>query len=360
MPKDYYQILGVGRDASDAEIKNSYKKLAFEYHPDRNPGDSGAEERFKEINEAYQVLNDRDKRARYDSFGHMSGDGMGGFSGFGDLFGDLFNDVFSGGAGGSRGARRGADLQYELEVDFDEAVFGAEKRINVRKREVCGGCGGSGAASEGESACGRCGGRGSVAFSQGPFSISQSCPSCGGRGSVITDPCGECAGVGLLQARKEVKVTVPQGISSGMRLVMRGEGEPGPRGALPGDLYIQVLVREHPVFRREGNDIFCEFPISFTQAALGDEVEVPVLKGQTGMKIPAGTQPGQTFRLRGRGIADVNSGTLGDQYVVVKVVIPQKLTKKQKEALREFAGGYNNKKEPLIETYLNKIKGLIN
>ena len=360
MPKDYYQILGVGRDASDAEIKNSYKKLAFEFHPDRNPGDSGAEERFKEINEAYQVLNDRDKRARYDSFGHMSGDGMGGFSGFGDLFGDLFNDVFTGGAGGSRGARRGADLQYELEVDFDEAVFGAEKRINVRKREVCGGCGGSGAASEGESACGRCGGRGSVAFSQGPFSISQSCPSCGGRGSVITDPCGECAGSGLRRTRKEVKVTVPQGISSGMRLVMRGEGEGGPRGASPGDLYIQVRVREHPVFSREGNDIFCEFPISFTQAALGDEVEVPVLKGQTRMKIPAGTQPGQTFRLRGRGVADVNSGSLGDQYVAVKVVIPQKLTKKQKEALREFAGGYNKKKEPLIEMYLNKIKGLIN
>lgn len=360
MAKDYYQILGVGRDASDAEIKNSYKKLAFEYHPDRNRGDSEAEERFKEINEAYQVLNDREKRARYDSFGHMSGDGMGGFSGFGDLFGDLFNDVFSGGMGNAAGARRGADLQYELEVDFDEAAFGAEKRINVRKREVCGGCGGSGAASEGRSVCGRCGGRGSVAFSQGPFSISQGCSSCGGSGSVITDPCGECGSSGLRHARKEVRVNVPAGISSGMRLVVRGEGEPGARGAPPGDLYIQVRVGEHPVFRREGNDIFCEFPISFTQAALGDEVEVPVLKGKTGLKIPAGTQPGQSFRLRGRGIADVNSGSLGDQYVVIKVVIPQKLSKKQKEALREFAGGYNDSKEPLIETYLNKIKGLIN
>ncbi len=359
MAKDYYEILGVERDASPEDIKNSYKSLAFKYHPDRNPGDNDAEEKFKEINEAYQVLNDRDKRARYDSFGHMSGDGTGGFSGFGDLFGDLFDDVFTGGRGRGRGARQGQNLQYNLEVDFDEAAFGTQKEIKVRKRKLCDDCSGSGAAVGGESICDRCGGRGSVAFSQGPFSISQSCSSCGGSGKIITNPCKSCRGSGLTHTEKAVKVNIPAGISNGMRLIIRGEGEPGAQGAPPGDLYIQVGVREHPIFRRDGNDIVCEFPISFTQAALGDEVDVPILKGTTKMKIPAGTQPGQTFRLRGKGLVDVESGSLGDQYVVIKVVIPQKLTRKQKEALMEFAGKYNGKKEPLIEKYFNKIRELI-
>ncbi len=356
MAKDYYEILGVEKNASPEDIKSSYKNLAFKYHPDRNPEDKNAEEKFKEINEAYQVLNDRDKRARYDSFGQMSGDGMGGFSGFGDLFGDLFDDVFTGGRG--RG-RQGETLQYNLEVDFDEAAFGTQREVKVRKRKLCDDCSGSGAAVGGESVCNRCGGRGSVAFSQGPFSISQGCPSCGGSGKIITNPCGSCRGSGLSYTEKVVKVNIPAGISSGMRLVIRGEGEPGARGGPPGDLYIQVMVREHPIFRRDGNDIVCEFPISFTQAALGDEVDVPILKGTTKMKIPAGTQPEQTFRLRGKGLVDVESRSLGDQYVVVKVVIPQKLTRKQKEALMEFAGSYNGGKEPLIEKYLNKIKELI-
>ncbi len=359
MAKDYYEILGVERNASPEDIKSSYKDLAFKYHPDRNPGDKDAEEKFKEINEAYQVLNDRDKRARYDSFGHMSGDGMGGFSGFGDLFGDLFDDVFTGGMGRRGRVRQGENLRYDLEVDFDEAAFGIQKEIKVRKRKFCDDCSGSGAAVGGESICDRCGGRGSVAFSQGPFSISQGCPSCGGSGKVITNPCVSCRGSGLSYTEKMVQVNIPAGISSGMRLVIRGEGEPGARGGPPGDLYIQVMVREHPIFTREGNDIVCEFPISFTQAALGDEVEVPILKGTTKMKVPAGTQPGQTFRLRGKGLVDVESGSLGDQYVVVKVVIPQKLTKKQKETLMEFAGSYKKEKEPLIEKYFNKIRGLI-
>lgn len=359
MAKDYYEILGVERNASPEDIKSSYKDLAFRYHPDRNPGDENAEEKFKEINEAYQVLNDRDKRARYDSFGHMSGDGMGGgFSGFGDLFGDLFDDVFTGGMGRSR-ARQGQNLQYSLEVDFDEAAFGTQKEIKVRKRKLCDECSGSGAAVGGESICDRCGGRGSVAFSQGPFSISQGCPSCGGSGKIITNPCKSCRGSGLSHTERMVQVNIPAGISSGMRLVIRGEGEPGAQGGPPGDLYIQVGVKEHPIFRRDGNDIVCEFPISFTQAALGDEIDVPILKGTTKMKIPAGTQPGQTFRLRGKGLVNVESGSLGDQYVVVKVVIPQKLTRKQKEALMEFAGSYKGEKEPLIEKYFNKIKELI-
>ena len=359
MAKDYYEILGVERNASPEDIKSSYKDLAFKYHPDRNPGDKDAEERFKEINEAYQVLNDRDKRARYDSFGHMSGDGMGGFSGFGDLFGDLFDDVFTGGMGRRSRARQGESLRYDLEVDFDEAAFGTQKEIKVRKRKLCDECSGSGAAVGGESICDRCGGRGSIAFSQGPFSISQSCPSCGGSGKIITNPCKSCRGSGLLHTEKMVQVNIPAGISSGMRLVIRGEGEPGEQGGPPGDLYIQVMVREHPIFTREGNDIVCEFPISFTQAALGDEVDVPILKGTTKMKIPAGTQPGQTFRLKGKGLVDVESRSLGDQYVMVKVVIPQKLTKKQKETLKEFALSYNEEKEPLIEKYFNKIKELI-
>ncbi len=358
MAKDYYEILGVERNASPEDIKSSYKDLAFKYHPDRNPDDDNAEEKFKEINEAYQVLNDTDKRARYDSFGHMSGDGMGGFSGFGDIFGDLFDDVFTGGMGRSR-ARQGQNLQYNLEVDFDEAAFGTQKEIKVRKRKLCDDCSGSGAEVGGESICDRCGGRGSVAFSQGPFSISQGCPSCGGSGRVITNPCGSCRGSGLSYTEKMVQVNIPAGISSGMRLMIRGEGEPGARGGPPGDLYIQVMVQEHPIFTREGNDIVCEFPVSFTQAALGDEVEVPILKGTTKMKIPAGTQPGQTFRLRGKGLVDVESGSLGDQYVVVKVVIPQKLSRKQKEVLMEFAGSYKKEKEPLIEKYFNKIRGLI-
>lgn len=358
MAKDYYEILGVEKNASPEDIKSSYKDLAFKYHPDRNPGDKAAEEKFKEINEAYQVLNDRDKRARYDSFGHMSGDGMGGFSGFGDLFGDLFDDVFTGGMGRRR-ARQGQNLQYNLEVGFDEAAFGTQKEVKVRKRKLCDDCSGSGAAVGGESICDRCGGRGSVAFSQGPFSISQGCPSCGGSGKIIRNPCKNCRGSGLSYTEKAVTVNIPAGISSGMRLVIRGEGEPGAQGGPPGDLYIQVGVREHPIFRRDGNDLVCEFPISFTQAALGDEVDVPILKGTTKMKIPAGTQPEQTFRLRGKGLVDVESGSLGDQYVVVKVVIPQKLTKKQKEALKEFAGSYNEEKEPLIEKYFNKIKELI-
>ena len=359
MAKDYYEILGVEKNASPEDIKSSYKNLAFKYHPDRNPDNKEAEDKFKEINEAYQVLNDRDKRARYDSFGHMSGDGMGGFSGFGDIFGDLFDDVFSGGMGRRGGARQGSNLQYDLEVDFDEAAFGAQKEIKIRKRKLCDECSGSGASVGGESVCDRCGGRGSVAFSQGPFSISQGCPSCGGSGRIITNPCGSCRGSGLTYAEKMIQVNIPAGISSGMRLVIRGEGEPGARGTPPGDLYIQVGVREHPIFKREGNDIVCEFPISFTQAALGDEVDVPVLKGTTKMKIPAGTQPGQTLRLRGKGLVDVESGNLGDQYVVLKVVIPQKLTRKQKEVLIEFAGGYKKEKEPLIEKYFNKIKDLI-
>ena len=358
MAKDYYEILGVEKNASPEDIKSSYKDLAFKYHPDRNPEDKNAEEKFKEINEAYQVLNDRDKRARYDSFGQMSGDGMGGFSGFSDLFGDLFDDVFTGGRGRGRG-RQGEALQYNLEVDFDEAAFGTQREVKVRKRKLCDDCSGSGAAVGGESVCDRCGGRGSVAFSQGPFSISQGCPSCGGSGKIITNPCGSCRGSGLSYTEKAVKVNIPAGISSGMRLVIRGEGEPGARGGPPGDLYIQVGVKEHPIFRRDGNDIVCEFPISFTQAALGDEVDVPILKGTTKMKIPAGTQPEQTFRLRGKGLVDVESRSLGDQYVVVKVVIPQKLTRKQKEALMEFAGNYNGEKEPLIEKYLNKIRELI-
>ena len=358
MAKDYYEILGVEKNASPEDIKSSYKDLAFKYHPDRNPEDKNAEEKFKEINEAYQVLNDRDKRARYDSFGQMSGDGMGGFSGFSDLFGDLFDDVFTGGMGRGRG-RQGEALQYNLEVDFDEAAFGTQREVKVRKRKLCDDCSGSGAAVGGESVCDRCGGRGSVAFSQGPFSISQGCPSCGGSGKIITNPCGRCRGSGLSYTEKVVKVNIPAGISSGMRLVIRGEGEPGARGGPPGDLYIQVGVKEHPIFRRDGKDSVCEFPISFTQAALGDEVDVPILKGTTKMKIPAGTQPEQTFRLRGKGLVDVESRSLGDQYVVVKVVIPQKLTRKQKEALMEFAGNYNGEKEPLIEKYLNKIRELI-
>ncbi len=362
MARDYYEILNIQKDASPQDVKNSYKNLAFKYHPDRNPGDKNAEDRFKEINEAYQVLSDRDKRARYDSFGHMSGTDMGGFpNGFSDIFGDIFGDVFNSGRGRSANrARKGADIRYDLALGFEDAAFGTEKEIVIRKRKQCDDCSGSGAQPGGESICRSCGGDGTVAYSQGPFSISQGCPSCGGNGKIITEPCRECRGSGVSYADKSVKVKIPAGISNGMSLIIRGEGEFGTRGGPPGDLYIQVTVDEHPVFRREGNDIICELPISIAQAALGCEVEVPALQGAREIKIHPGTQPSQTIRIRGGGIVDVNSGDLGDQYVVVKVVVPQKLTRKQKKTLLDFEENYDRKKEPVIEKYLSKIKELLN
>ena len=364
MSKDYYSILGVNKGASTEEIKNSYKKLAFQYHPDRNPGDEESENRFKEINEAYQILGDDNKRAQYDSFGHISSDGMGdfgaGFSNLNDLFGNLFDEVFTGGAGRGPRSYRGSDLKYNLEIDFDDAAFGLEKEITVKKRKLCEECSGSGASLGGESTCDTCGGTGSMAYSQGFFSISQTCSTCSGKGRIITDPCNKCFGSGLEQFEQIVKVNIPAGISDGTRLRMRGEGEPGLSGGATGDLYIEISVKQHSIFQRDGNNLICEIPINFIQATLGDEIEVPILKGTTKMKIPSGTQPGQTFRLKGKGIVDVHTGNLGDLFVVVNVVIPKKLNKEQKRLLTEFSENYLDSDEPIIEKYVNKLKNLLN
>lgn len=363
MSKDYYEVLGVSRTASIDDIKNSYKKLAFEYHPDRNPDNEEAENKFKEINEAYQVLSDENKRAQYDSFGQIRNDGTGGFGGgfsnLNDLFGNLFEEVFTGGMGGSR-SYKGNDLKYELEIEFDEAAFGIEKEIDVRKRKQCGRCSGTGAEEGGESTCNVCNGSGSMAYSQGFFSISQTCTSCSGRGRIITDPCSNCFGSGLEQFDQKVKVKIPAGVSDGTRLRMRGEGDPGLKGGPSGDLFILITVKEHPIFTRDGNNLYCELPVNFIQAILGDELEVPILKGTTKMKIPGGTQPDQTFRLKGKGIVDLHTGNLGDLYIIAKVVIPKKLNKKQKELLSEFSENYEGADEPLIEKYVNKLKGLLN
>ncbi len=360
MSKDYYEVLGISREATTIDIKTTYKKLAFEYHPDRNPDNTEAEERFKEINEAYQVLSDEGKRAQYDSFGHISNEGgyRSNYSNINDLFGDLFDEVFS--SGGRSTAYRGNDLKYDLQLEFDEAAFGLAKEIKIKKRKLCDNCEGSGAEAGGETICNTCGGKGAVAYSQGFFSINQSCSACSGRGKIITNPCKNCSGVGTEYFEQKVQVNIPAGISNGARLKMRGEGEPGLGGGQSGDLYIRMIVKEHPLFERDGSNLFCEVPINFVQAALGDEIEVPVLKGTTKMKIPSGTQPGQSFRIKGKGLVDIQTGNLGDVYVVVNVVIPKKLNKNQKELLKEFSKDYNDNSEPLIEKYLNKFKELIN
>lgn len=360
MSKDYYEILGVSREATTNDIKATYKKLAFEYHPDRNPDSTEAEERFKEINEAYQVLSDDSKRAQYDSFGHISNEGgfRSNYSSINDLFGDLFDEVFSSGRRSS--GYRGNDLKYDLELEFDEAAFGLTKEIQIKKRKLCENCNGRGAEEGGETTCRTCDGKGAVAYSQGFFSINQTCSSCSGRGIIITDPCQNCSGVGTEYFEQKVEVKVPAGVSNGSRLRMRGEGEPGLGGGGSGDLYIRIFVKEHSFFEREGNNLLCEVPINFVQAALGDEIEVPVLKGTTKMKVPPGTQPGQSFRIKGKGLVDVQTGNLGDIYVVVNVVIPKKLNKNQKELLKEFSKDYNDNSEPLIEKYVNKFKELIN
>lgn len=361
MSKDYYEILGVSRSATVEEIKSTYKKLAFEYHPDRNQNNTEAENKFKEINEAYQVLSNENKRAQYDSFGHISDDGgfRSNYSNLNDLFGDLFEEVFTSGKRSRSGGYRGNDLKYDIELDFDEAAFGVTKEINVKKRRLCSECSGSGAEAGGESICRSCEGRGSVAYSQGFFSVSQSCPSCRGTGKIITNPCGRCAGGGLEYFEQKVEVKVPPGVDNGARLRMRGEGEPGQGGGQSGDLYIRIFVKDHPLFERDGSNLICEVPINFLQAILGDEIEVPILKGTTKMKIPPGTQPGQSFKIKGKGLADLQTGQLGDIYVVVKVVIPKKLNKNQKQILKELSENYSDDSEPLIEKYMNKFRELI-
>ncbi|WP_447593850.1 molecular chaperone DnaJ [Aquipseudomonas campi] len=345
--RDYYEVLGVERGSSEAELKKAYRRLAMKYHPDRNPDDKTAEERFKEANEAYEVLSDASKRSAYDQYGHAGvdpqmGGGAGGFgaggANFSDIFGDVFSDFFGGGRGGGRGgAQRGSDLRYTLELDLEEAVRGTTVTIRVPTLVNCKPCDGTGA-KKGTSpvTCTTCGGIGQVRMQQGFFSVQQTCPRCHGSGKMITDPCGSCHGQGRVEESKTLSVKVPAGVDSGDRIRLTGEGEAGSLGGPAGDLYVVVNVREHAIFQRDGKHLYCEVPISFADAALGGELEVPTLDGRVKLKIPEGTQTGKLFRLRGKGVAPVRGGGAGDLMCRVAVETPVNLNKRQRELLDEF------------------------
>ena len=343
--RDYYEILGVDQNASAEELKRSYRRLAMQCHPDRNPGDKEAEERFKEAAEAYEVLSDQEKRAIYDRYGHASLNGAGyrGFRDFDDIFasfGDIFGDFFGGRPGRSRGrsgARAGADIRYDLRIPFLDAALGKRVEIEVEKSVACPDCGGSRCApGTSPQTCDLCGGRGQVTQSSGFFSIRTTCPHCQGQGSKITSPCRRCSGRGKVLTTKTLQVKIPAGVEMGSRLRVRGEGVEGSSGGPSGDLYVFIEVAPHDLFERNGNDIHCRVPISFVQAALGGMVEVPTLKGRESLRIPPGTQTGSRFCLRGQGIADLRGGGCGDQVIETVVVVPTNLTRRQEELLKEF------------------------
>ncbi|UXY14969.1 molecular chaperone DnaJ [Chitiniphilus purpureus] len=367
--KDFYDVLGVNRDASDDDIKKAYRKLAMKYHPDRNPDSKEAEEKFKEAKEAYEILSEPQKRAAYDQYGHAGvdpqagvGGGFGG-GGFADAFSDIFGDIFGGGRGGGGGRSnvyRGADLRYNMEITLEEAARGIEKQIKIPSHEECGTCHGSGAKPGTEAkTCHTCGGHGQVRVSQGFFSIQQTCPTCHGSGKYIPDPCRTCGGNGRVQTAKTLAVKIPAGVDEGDRIRLSGEGEPGVNGGPPGDLYVVVHLKAHGVFEREGNDLHCEMPISITVAALGGEIEIPTLDGKARISIPAGTQTGQVFRLRSKGIKGVRSAITGDLMCHVVVETPVNLTSRQKELLKEFeeiSAGDAAKHNPRAKSFMDKVK----
>jgi len=369
MKRDYYEVLGIARDASDDEIKKAYRKLALKYHPDRNPGDKQAEERFKELSEAYSVLADAERRLQYDRFGHAAfeqgGMGAGGFdfgAGFEDVLGDLFGDFFGTGRarGGRQRVRRGQDLQYRLEVAFEEAARGCEKSIVIPRLTTCDTCGGRGAKPGTQpKACPQCRGTGQIRFQQGFFSIAKTCGQCNGQGTVIPHPCADCRGGGMQRRQHTLSVKIPAGVDSGSRLKLRGEGESGGPGGQPGDLYILVQVAEHALFQREGLDVVCDVPVSIAQAALGTEVEVPTLEGPARVKVSAGTQSGTAIRLRGRGVPELGGYGRGDQVVRVVVETPRKLSARQRELLEEFARLSGEEVHPMSKSFLDKVKSML-
>jgi len=368
---DYYEVLGVSRDASDQELKSAYRKQALKYHPDRNPGDHIAEEKFKEASEAYQVLSDADKRAAYDRYGHAGlgaqGFGAGPFAGgvdLGDIFGDLFGEMFTmGGApgGASRGSRtqRGDDLRFDMTIDFEHAVFGTEKEVKIRRLETCGMCNGKGSASgRGPAVCSHCQGRGQLRYQQGFFSVARTCVACSGTGTVISDPCTACRGEGRKAAEVKLNVKVPPGVEEGTRIRYGGEGDVGRVGGLKGDLYVILSIRPHDYFERHGYDLHCVLPISFPQAAMGAEFEIPGIDGPVNIKIPEGTQSGKELRIRGRGVPYLNERGKGDLIVKVLVQIPRKLNRAQRELVAKLAESMAVDNKPTSPGLMEKMKDL--
>ena len=366
--RDFYEILGVNRDASDDEIKKAYRKLAMKYHPDRNPDNPSAEDKFKEAKEAYEILSDSQKRAAYDQYGHagvdpqagMGGGGFGG-GGFADAFGGIFDEIFGGRGGGSRSnIYRGADLRYNLEITLEQAAHGTETKIRIPTMEECDGCHGSGAKPGTQpKTCPTCNGSGQVRLQQGFFSIQQTCHKCHGTGRFIADPCTKCSGAGRIKQHKTLAVKIPAGVDEGDRIRLAGEGEHGVNGGPPGDLYVQIHLKQHAVFQRDHNDLHCEMPISFTTAALGGEIEIPTLDGAASIKIPPETQTGRVFRLRGKGIKGVRSHTHGDLLCHVVVETPVNLTDRQKELLRELeesSKDSDHKHNPRAKSWMDKVK----
>jgi molecular chaperone DnaJ len=363
--RDYYEVLGVNRDASDEEIKKAYRKLAMKHHPDRNPDNPTAEEHFKEAKTAYEILSDGQKRSAYDQYGHAgveqgAGGGFGGGAGgFSDAFGDIFGDIFGGGRSRSN-VHRGADLQYNLEISLEEAARGTETKIRIPTQEECGTCHGSGAKPGTQpTTCTTCGGHGQVRMQQGFFSIQQTCPKCHGSGKIVANPCADCQGVGRVKRHKTLSVKIPAGVDTGDRIRLSGEGEAGVNGGPTGDLYVVIHLKKHSVFERDHNDLHCEMPISYTVAALGGEIEIPTLEGHAKIKIPAETQTGKVFRLRGKGIQGVRTHAPGDLMCHVQIETPVSLTERQKELLRELETLNQEddaRHNPKARSFMDKVK----
>ena len=368
--RDYYEVLSVSRSATEEEVKRAYRKLAVKYHPDKNPDDPHAEEKFKELGEAYDVLMDADKRAAYDRFGHAAfSQGMGRGGGFHDPF-DIFREVFSGAGGGifetffgggattdREGRQRGSDLRYDMQITLEEAAFGVDKEIEVRKLDTCAKCNGAGAEPGSRTInCPACGGRGQVISSRGFFQVSQTCPRCRGVGQIIEKPCRACDGEGRAENTSRIKLKIPAGIADGSRLRSSGNGEAGIRGGPAGDLYVVIHIKEHPIFQREDDNLYCEVPVSFSLAALGGEIPVPTLEGKANLKVPAGTQSGQVFKLRGKGVANVNARDRGDLFARLLVEVPTRLNHEQRQKLEEFASLCGEENTPLHKSFFDRAR----
>ncbi|WP_393999938.1 molecular chaperone DnaJ [Luteimonas sp. WGS1318] len=370
MKRDYYEVLGVTRTATEDELKKAYRRCAMKHHPDRNPGDAAAEAAFKECKEAYEVLSDGGKRRMYDQHGHAAfehgmgggnaGPGFGNGADMGDIFGDIFGNIFGGGARGG-GPRRGADIGYVMELDLEDAVAGVEKRIELPTLAMCDGCDGSGSEDGKRETCSTCAGRGQVRMQRGIFTMQQTCPHCAGQGQIIANPCTTCRGAGRVEDEKVLSVKVPAGVDSGDRIRLSGEGEAGPAGAPPGDLYVEVRVREHAIFQRDGDDLHCEVPVRISQAALGSTVRVPTLGGEAEIRVPAETQTGKVFRLRDKGVKSVRSRATGDLYCKIVVETPVNLTAEQRDLLERFEGTFTSENarrhSPRSSTFLDGVKG---